>query len=136
MAETDPSRMIAWAVRIPYLFVERSGDYLSALISAAAVEKDAAEALREGWNRHHAGHLGMARKLMATGAVRQGLTLEDVHASLSLPTWAVSHLHARETLGWDGPTWERWCVTLLTKALLVDAEPAFLPADLGLSTPG
>jgi hypothetical protein len=73
----------------------------------------------------------MARKLMATGAVRQGLTLEDVHASLSLPTWAVSHLHARETLGWDGPTWERWCVALLTHALLVDAEPAYLPADLG-----
>jgi AcrR family transcriptional regulator len=130
MVETDPRLMIAWAVRIPYMFVERSGDYLSALISAAAVEKDAADALRAGWNRHQAGHLQMARKLMATGAIRQGLTLEDVHASLSLPTWAVPHLHAREALGWDGPTWERWCVTLLTNALLVDAEPAFLPADL------
>jgi AcrR family transcriptional regulator len=130
VAETDPRLMIAWAVRIPYRFVQRSGDYLSALISAAAVEKEAADALRGGWNRHNAGHLELARKLMATGAVRQGLTLEDVHATLSLPTWAVPHLQAREAFGWDGPTWEHWCVTLLTNALLVDAEPAFLPADL------
>jgi AcrR family transcriptional regulator len=131
MAETDPRLMIAWAVRIPYMYVERSGDYLSALISAAAVEKDAADAIQAGWNRHKAGHLHIALKLMATGAIRRGLTLEDVHATLSLPTWAVPHLQAREALGWDGPTWERWCVTLLTHALLVDAEPAFLPADLG-----
>jgi AcrR family transcriptional regulator len=131
MAETDPRLMIAWAVRIPYMYVERSGDYLTALISAAAVEKDAADAMQAGWNRHQAGHLFIARKLMATGAVRQGLTLEDVHATLSLPTWAVPHLQAREAFGWDGPTWERWCVTLLTNALLVDAQPAFLPADLG-----
>lgn len=131
MAETDPRLMIAWAVRIPYMFVERSGDFLSALISAAAVENDAADALQKGWNRHKAGHLELARKLMATGAVRQGLTLEHVHATLSLPTWAVPHMHAREAFGWDGPTWEHWCVTLLTNALLVDAEPAFLPADLG-----
>lgn len=129
MAETDPRLMIAWAVRIPYMYVERSGDYLSALISAAAVEKDAADAMQAGWERHKAGHLGLARKLIATGAIRQGLTLEDVHATISLPTWAVPHLQAREAFGWDGPTWEHWCVTLLTNALLVDAQPAFLPAD-------
>jgi AcrR family transcriptional regulator len=116
MAETDPRLMIAWAVRVPYLFVERSGDYLSALISAAAVEKDAADALQEGWDRHKAGHLQMAEKLMSTGAVRQSLTLEDVHATLSLATWAVPHLQAREAF-----------VTLLTNALLVDTKPAFLP---------
>ena len=39
MAETDPHRMIAWAVRIPYRFVERSGDYISALVSARILRR-------------------------------------------------------------------------------------------------
>ncbi len=117
-AETDPRGMIALGVRIPYNFVERSGDYVAALISAAQVEPDAAAALNESWNRHHQGALGLARKLMKSGAVRPGLTLDDVHAAFSMTTWASTQLLARQRLGWDGPRWERWCVRFLTDALL------------------
>jgi AcrR family transcriptional regulator len=127
MAETDPRRIIAWAVRIPYMVVERSGDAISVLMSAAAVEPDAAKALMEGWTRHRAGHLQMARKLVASGAVRPGLTLDDVDAALALTTWSGQLIQARKGLGWSGPTWERWCVKFLTDALLGGGEPVVLP---------
>jgi hypothetical protein len=94
---------------------------------AAAVEPDAAKALQEGWTRHRAGHLQMARALVATGAVRPGLTLDDVDAALALTTWSGQQLQARNGLGWSGPTWERWCVKFLTDALLGGGEPVVLP---------
>ena len=124
MAETDPRRMIARAVNIPYQLVERCGEYLPALISAAAVEPDAAKALELAWQRHNEGQLGMARKLHASGALRPGISVEDAHATLALSTWAPTQFLARERFGWDGPTWERWCVKLLTDALLDGGEPA------------
>jgi AcrR family transcriptional regulator len=127
MAETDPRRIVAWAVRIPYMAVERSGDAISVLMSAAAVEPDAAKALQEGWTRHRAGHLQMARTLVASGAVRPGLTLDDVDAALALTTWSGQQFQARNGLGWSGPTWERWCVKFLTDALLGGGEPVVLP---------
>ena len=127
MAETDPRRIIAWAVRIPYMLVERSGDAITMLTSAAAVEPDAAKALQEGWTRHRAGHLQLARKLVASGTVRPGLTLDDVDAALALTTWSGQAFQARNGLGWSGPTWERWCVKFLTDALLGGGEPVVLP---------
>jgi AcrR family transcriptional regulator len=126
MAETDPRRMIAWSVRIPHQFVVRCGEYLKAVISAAAVEPDAARALDLGRQRHKDGLLGMARKLQASGALKPGLSVEDAHAELVVTTWATTELLARESFGWDGPTWERWCVRFLTDALLGGGEPASL----------
>jgi hypothetical protein len=78
-----------------------------ALISAAAVEPDAAKVLELGWQRHNEGQLGMARKLHASGALRPGTSMEDAHAALALTTWCATQLLARERLGWDGPRWER-----------------------------
>ena len=127
MAETDPRRIVAWAVRIPYMLVDRGGDAISVLMSAAAVEPDAAKALMEGWTRHRLGHLQLARKLVASGAVRPGLTLDDVDAALALTTWSGQQFQARNGLGWSGPTWERWCVKFLTDALLGGGEPVVLP---------
>jgi AcrR family transcriptional regulator len=126
MAETDPRRMIARGVRISYSFVERCGDYIAALISAAAVDKDAAAALNESLTRHQFGALQMARKLVASGAVRPGLTLEDVHAAFALNTWATTQMLARDALGWDGPRWERWCVRFLTDAILGEGPYAVI----------
>jgi AcrR family transcriptional regulator len=126
LAETEPRRMIAWGVRIPRTFVERCGDYLAALISAAAVDKDAAAALNESWTRHQHGALQIARRMMASGAVRPGLTLEDVQGAFALNTWAMTQLHARDGLGWDGPRWERWCVRFLTDAILGGGDPAVI----------
>jgi AcrR family transcriptional regulator len=126
MAETDPRRMIARGVRISYRFVERRGDYIAALISAAAVDKDAAAALTESKSRHYQGALQIARKLMASGAVQPGLALEDVHAAFALNTWAATQMDARDRLGWDGPRWERWCVRFLTYALLGEGDPAVI----------
>jgi AcrR family transcriptional regulator len=126
VAETDPLRMIAWAVRIPYQVVERCGPDLSAVISAAAVEPDAAKVVEVGWQRHSEGQLRMARKLHASGALRPGMRVEDAHAALALNTWTATQLLARERFGWDGPTWERWCVKLLTDALLGGGVPASL----------
>ena len=68
----------------------------------------------------------MAKKLHTGGAVLPSLTVEDVHAALSLTTWAPTQLQARNALGWTGPQWERWCVTLLTNALLGGGDPAAL----------
>jgi AcrR family transcriptional regulator len=127
MAETDPRRVIAWAVRIPYVLVERCGDTMAVLHSAAAVEPDAAKALIEGWTRHRHGAMESSRKLVASGALRPGLTLDDVHATIALTTWSAQQFQARNGLGWSGPTWERWCVKLLTDALLGGGEPVELP---------
>jgi hypothetical protein len=52
------------------------------------------------------------------------MRVEHAHAALALNTWTGTQLVAREKLGWDGPTWERWCVKLLTDALLGGGEPA------------
>lgn len=136
MAETDPRRLVAWGVRIPYHFVERCGDSISALVSAAAVEPDAATALNESWTRHQHGAMQIARRLMASGAVRPGLALEDVYAAFALTTWAAPQLQARNGLGWDGPTWERWCVRFLTDAVLGGGEPVTLESEPAPDRPG
>lgn len=124
MAETDPRRALELGIRIPFQFIERTGDYIEALFSAAAVEPDAARALDEAWARHSAGAMQVARKLIGMGAVRAGLTLEDVHGSLALTTWAGVQLQARRGLGWDDRKFERWCCRLLINALLEDGSQA------------
>lgn len=60
------------------------------------------------------------------GGAASQLTVEEVHASIALTTWSTSQLQARDGLGWDGPTWERWCVRFLTDALLGGGEVAVL----------
>jgi AcrR family transcriptional regulator len=127
MPETDPRRVIAWAVRIPYTLFERCGDIMLVLMSAAAVDPDAARAWQEGWTRHREGASHAARKLVASGALRPGLTLDDVHATIALTTWSGQQFQARSGLGWSGPTWEGWCVKFLTDALLGGGEPVVLP---------
>lgn len=122
-AESDPRRILAWAVRIPFRFVERCGDIVAAMLSAAAVEPEVAAALQEGWRRHNEECRRMARKLHAAGALASGVTLESAHAAIAVLTWHATQLQVRNAFGWNDQRREVWTVKVLTDALLGGGPP-------------
>lgn len=125
-AESNPRRILAWSVRIPLQFVERCGDIVAAMLSAAPVEPEVAAAFQEGWRRHNEACGSMAERLEAAGALASGVSLESARAAISILTWHANQLRLRDAYGWDNRQREVWTVRVLTGALLGGGKPAFL----------
>jgi AcrR family transcriptional regulator len=119
-AADDPRAILALGARISRQLQERSGDLVEALVSAAAVEPEAAAAVEDGMTRHRAGTEAAARRLAKLGALRDGVSVRQAAATLavlsSLTVWSqLRHQH-----GWSFDECERW-IEESTARLLLDS---------------
>ncbi len=97
---------------------ERCGDIIGALMSAAAVEPDAAAAAAEGARRHRAGAAGVGRKLAALGALREGVTEDEAVGLVAVLTWHPAYAQLTREHGWTFDQCEQRIVSALAAALL------------------
>lgn len=97
---------------------ERCGDIISALLSTAPVEPDAAAAAEEGKRRHRDGTARTAHRLHALDALRDGLSADDAAALLATLTWRPVYAQLTQEHGWTYDDCERWITNVLVSSLL------------------
>lgn len=116
----DPRTIIELGAKISRQLQERCGGLIEALMSAAAVEPEAAAAVEDGMARHRAGTEIAARRLGKLGALRDGMTVPRAATTLaalsSLTLWSqLRHQH-----GWSLDESERWIAESTARLLLRD----------------
>ena len=119
LAESEkPKEIISLGVRLTRQLNERCGDIISALLSAAPVEPDAAAAAQEGKRRHREGTATTAHKLHALGALRDDVSADAAAALLATLTWQPVYAQLTQEHGWTYDDCERWITTVLVSSLL------------------
>jgi AcrR family transcriptional regulator len=114
----EPAEIISLGVRVTRQLNERCGDIISALLSAAPIEPDAAAAAEEGKRRHRDGTARTAHKLHALGALRDGLTDDDAAALLATLTWRPVYAQLTQEHNWTYDHCEQWITSVLVSSLL------------------
>jgi AcrR family transcriptional regulator len=120
-AATRPADALCAEVRLTRRFQERCGDVIGALLAAAAVEPDLADAVAEGQRRHRAGAQFTVERIAELGGLRAGLAREHAQALLSAATThdAWRELVQAHRLSWDEA--EAWLAEALGRAILAPA---------------
>lgn len=114
----DPREALALGVRLTRQLNERCGDIIGALLSAAAVEPDAAAAADEGMRRHREGAARLGRRLGARGALSGGVTADDAAALISAFTWQPVYAQLTGEHGLSFDDCERLITLTLVRTLL------------------
>jgi AcrR family transcriptional regulator len=117
-ASERPREVLALSVRLVRQFQERCGDIIAALISAAAVEPDAAAAVEEGRRRHREGCARSADKIASLGGLRKDVNVAQAAALLSTLTWHSNWMQLVAEHGFSFDDCEDSLRTALTRALL------------------
>jgi AcrR family transcriptional regulator len=117
-ASDEPEELIGLGVRITRQLNERCGDIISALLSAAPVEPDAAAAAEDGKQRHRDGSARTAHRLDELGALRDGLTADGAGALLATLTWRPVYAELTQEHDWTYDDCERWISSVLISSLL------------------
>jgi AcrR family transcriptional regulator len=115
---TDGRRLLHAVVMLTRGIVERTGDIVRALDTAAPVDADAAAALAEGERRHREGTMGAARRLEELGELRPGVAVEDAGVLIGLLTSRHVYEDLTRTRGWSFDDAERWVEDQLAAQLL------------------
>jgi len=113
----DAHRVLELQVRMTSKIAERCGDIVAALQSAAGVDRDLAEPLAAGMDRHRAGAKATVERLASLGALRTDLTrarAAAVLASLTAPRVWTSMVGE---FGWKYDEAEAWLNDLLRREL-------------------
>lgn len=114
----QPREILALGVRVTRQLHERCGDIIAALLSAAAVEPDAAVAAAEGKRRHRDGCCRVAEKLAALGALRKEAGADQAAALIAALTWQTIYLDLIAEHGWTLDQCEHWITMTLERTLL------------------
>ena len=114
----DPRARLAAGIHLTRRLNERCGDIIGALLSAAAVEPDAAAAADEGRRRHREGSARLAELLARDGALRDGMTAEAAGALITVLTWQPAYAQLVADHGWSFDECERRIAETLSAALL------------------
>jgi AcrR family transcriptional regulator len=113
----DADRVLELQVRMTRQIAKRCGDIVAALQSAADVDRDLAEPLAAGMDRHRAGARATVGRLAALGALRADLTrgrAAAVLAGLTAPRVWTSMVGE---FGWNYDETEAWLNELLHREL-------------------
>lgn len=113
-----PREVLALGVRITAQIQERCGDIVSVLISAAAVEDEAAAAMREGLARHREGARKAARRIARLGGLRDGLGIERAAAAIAVLSSPATYAQLRDQHGWSVDQSREWIEDSLAQLVL------------------
>jgi AcrR family transcriptional regulator len=119
----DPRQAIALGVRLTRQLNERCGDLVQAMLSAAAVEPDIAEAFAEGMSRHRAGVGLLIEGIRRGNALAGGFDTESGAALMGVLTRPESYISLHKDYGWTFDECEERLTAALTRLLLKPAGP-------------
>ena len=114
----DPREVMALDVHLTRQLNERCGDIIGALLSAAPVEADVADAAVEGQRRNRDGCARATDKLQTLGAVRDDMTPGEAGTLIATVTWQPTYAQLTRDHGWTFDECDRWITTTLTSTLL------------------
>ena len=114
----QPGEILALGVRLTRQLHERCGDIIAALLSAAAVEPDAAAAMSEGKRRHRDGCARAAQRIGGLGGLRDDVSADEAGALIAAFTWQPVYAQLRSEHGWTLDECERQLTVALARALL------------------
>jgi AcrR family transcriptional regulator len=117
-AETNPATVVELEVQITRQIVERSGDIIRALASAAVVEAEMAETYAAGNARHRAGAVSTVDRLIQLKALRPGLSPADATAIVAAMTSTMVYEMLTSDFGWTFDQCAQWLTTTLSTQLL------------------
>ena len=117
-AAADGPALVHAVVMLTRRIVERTGDIVRALSTAAQVDEDAAAALADGERRHRMGTARAARRLHELGALRDGLSADDAGVLLGLLTSRHVYEELVRERGWSFDEAGAWVEARLAASLL------------------
>jgi AcrR family transcriptional regulator len=109
---------LAAGVHLTRHMQERVGDLIAVLLSAGSVDEDAAAAAEVGLARHRDGAARVAARIEALGGLREGVTVAEAAAAISVLTSSATYKQLRREFGWSLDDCERWMVAVLGERLL------------------
>ncbi len=115
-----PRAVLELGVTITAQIQERCGDIVAALMSAAAVEAEAAAAMEEGLARHRAGTQAAARRLAKLGGLREGLSPGQAATTIAVLSSPAVYAQLREQHGWSVEQSRQWIEDSLARLILRD----------------
>jgi AcrR family transcriptional regulator len=114
----DPREQLALCVNLTRQFHERCGDVIATLESAAPIERDAADAAREGGRRHRDGTRRLVLEMAAKGVLRSDLPVERAADILGFMTATPMYRQLVDDYGWTLDECEAWLTATVTELLL------------------
>jgi AcrR family transcriptional regulator len=100
-AAPTPRAMLRASVHLVCVLHERIGDLIRVLLEAAQADASLAPAIAAGHASHAGPQHGLAARLAAAGALRQGLTADDAAGLLTVMTSPDTVERYVTDLGWD-----------------------------------
>jgi len=117
-AESDPRASLDLYVGLTRQFQERCGDIIGVLFAAVGAEPDITAFAAEGRSRHRSGGRQMADHLARHGALRDGVSVDDAAALLTINTGGESWVELHEHFGYSWDEAQALLVQRLAAALL------------------
>jgi AcrR family transcriptional regulator len=117
-AAATPREVLSLGVTITARIQERCGDIVGVLISAAAVEEEAAAAMNEGLVRHRAGTRAAVRRIAKLGGLREGLGAERAATAIAVLSSPAVYAQLREQHGWSVDQCRDWIEDSLARLIL------------------
>jgi AcrR family transcriptional regulator len=117
-AAGTPRDVLALGVTITTRIQERCGDIVGSLMSAAAVEEEAAAAMQEGLARHREGARATARRIARLGGLRAGLGSERAATSIAVLSSPAVYAQLRDQHGLSLQQSGQWIEESLARLIL------------------
>lgn len=117
----DAAEVLRLQITITRQLVERCGDIIGALASAAGVEPEMAAAYRAGMERHRGGAEATVGRIRDLGGLRAGLSVGDAAAMLATLTAPPVYASLTQEFGWTYAACQSWLERVLSAQLLADA---------------
>ncbi|MEZ5273475.1 MAG: TetR family transcriptional regulator [Ilumatobacteraceae bacterium] len=114
----DPHQLATVPARITRTIIERCGDIVRAGIDAARAEDELRGLVEEGSRRHRLGTTGLARRLDALGALRDGLDIDAAAVTIGLVSDPRTALVMTDVYGLTPDQVEEWITDAVRRLVL------------------
>lgn len=114
----DPVELVQLGINLTRQFIERFGDILWTLMSAAAIEPDVATTLEEANRRHRTGLSRLVGRIAEKGGLKEGLALDRASDTFALLSSMATYHQLLNDYGWSLDDCETWMVGTLSTLIL------------------
>ena len=108
LSEGEPRRRLAAIAKVVRTIMQEESSLLKVLREAGTGRPELEAATRQGHRQQREALTGGLRLLSETGALREGVSLEDAVATLCELASPESYALLVDEFGWSAARWERW----------------------------
>ena len=120
LGSSDPSDVLRRQITLTRTLVERCGDIIASLASAAGTEAELGSVYRAGLARHRAGAEATVRRIVALGGLRATVSPERATAILASLNEPSMYRRLTGTFDWSFDEAEQWLFETLRHQILAN----------------